>query len=268
MTEPRQPVERGTRVAAIRGAAELGVSRSCTPIRWMCPVTDTSDFFSRLTNPHESTRESKDTLEAIVGLACQSLHSEHGGIMLVSEDGSVESVAITDELVSRGDDLQRSLDEGPCLSAIEDDMRVELVARTVDDPRWPRWGPAADAIGIRSVVSVRLARSAGDPIGSLNIYNQTRDDFGEADVDLARQIGRHASTALTALGKLRALDRGLTARAVAGQAEGMLMMRYGIDADKASATMRHHSDNHDVPLDEVARQVVDNRGLETPPDAR
>lgn len=268
MTEPQQPVEHGIRVAAIRGVAELWVSRSCTPTRWMCAMTESSDFLRRLTDLHGSTRERQDALEEIVGLACESLHSEHGGIMLVSEDGSVESVAVTDELVSRADDLQRSLDEGPCLSAIEDDAHVELVARTLDDPRWPRWGPAADGIGIRSVVSVRLARSAGDPIGSLNVYNQTRDGFGEADIDLARQIGRHASTALIALGKLQALDRGLTARSLIGQAEGTLMMQYGIEAAEAFAMLRRHSDKHDVALDEVAQQVVDDGGLQTPPNAR
>jgi hypothetical protein len=173
-------------------------------------------------------------------------------------------LAVTDDLVTRGDDLQRSLHEGPCLSVIEDDARVKIVARTVDDPRWPRWGPAADRIGIRSVVSVGLIRREADPIGSLNVYNQTRDKFGADDLDIARVIGRHASTALIALGKLQAMDRAITVRTVMGQAEGVLMARYGIHGHEALDLMRRYSQNHNVPLVDVAQQVVEGRGLANP----
>jgi len=224
-------------------------------------VTGLPDFYELLAALHEPDHSSQDTLEAIVALACEALHSDHAGVMLVHDGGSVESVAVTDALVTRGDDLQRTLDEGPCLSAIEDPAHIQLVPRTVDDSRWPHWGPAADRIGIRSVVSVRLSRRTGDPIGSLNVYNQTRDEFDDEDADIARVIGRHASTALAALGKLKEMDRAITARTILGQAEGILMAQYGLHEYDAFDMMRRYSKNHNLPLDDIAQQVVNDLGI-------
>jgi transcriptional regulator with GAF, ATPase, and Fis domain len=204
--------------------------------------------------------DSEDTIDTIVGYARDVLHSEHAGIMLVHHDGRVESAAVSDELVQRGDDLQYRFNEGPCLAAL-DESSVVMVAHARDDARWPRWGAAADEIGIRSVLSVRLARSREDPIGSLNLYNLAAGAFDTEDVELARLIARHASMALVTTGKLKAVDRALDARASVGQAIGILMVRYNIESHRAFTLLRRYSDKLDRPLLDVATTVVRARGL-------
>jgi len=141
-----------------------------------------------------------------------------------------------------------------------DEGHVELVRRTVDDRRWRAWGPAAHQIGIRSVLSVRLARTATDPIGSLNVYNLRTDGFSADAIETARIIARHASMALVAGRKARAIERALETRASIGHAEGIVMTRYGIDADQASNMLRRDSQAYNVPLRDVARMIVHNRG--------
>jgi hypothetical protein len=49
----------------------------------------------------------------------------------------------------------------------------------------------------------------------------------------------------------------LESRTVIGQAEGMLMNEYGIDADQAFALLSEQSQNHNVKLRDLAQSVVD-----------
>jgi hypothetical protein len=48
-------------------------------------VKDPPDFYELLAALHDPMHGKQDTLEAIVALACQALHSEHAGVMLVHE---------------------------------------------------------------------------------------------------------------------------------------------------------------------------------------
>jgi len=78
-----------------------------------------------------------------------------GGVMLMT-GGRLETVGATQPLVVQTDQLQMSLDEGPCMSAIRVE-RNSSIDDTRTDPRWPTWGPAAADLGIRSVLSIHLA---------------------------------------------------------------------------------------------------------------
>jgi hypothetical protein len=129
-------------------------------------MADLGEMARRVADLHEPRRDQRQTLESVVAFACRALRSELAGVMLAHADGSVESVAVTDDLVVRADDIQRSLGEGPCLAALDAEDHVELIPDTAQDPRWPRWGRAVSEIGIHSVLSVRLERGGAGPVGS------------------------------------------------------------------------------------------------------
>ena len=74
-------------------------------------------------------------------------------------------------------------------------------------------------------------------------------------------IARHASVALAASRDLEGLRKAVDARKLIGIAMGLLMERYGIDADRAFDVLRRYSQQHNVKLRDVARLVVDQRGL-------
>lgn len=105
------------------------------------------------------------TLDRVLAFAVSALSCDMAGVMLVT-DGTIESVAVTDPIVTAADQLQMSNDEGPCLSAIRD-KRSFRIDQTATDQRWPRWGPAAADIGIHSVLSMRMAALDQHSVGSL-----------------------------------------------------------------------------------------------------
>jgi GAF domain-containing protein len=223
-------------------------------------TTNQAAFLRFLADLHLPSKSVGATLDAIVRFACDAMHSELAGVMLVHRGGVVESASVSDPLVRRGDGLQMTLHEGPCLSAMSV-ADIAVIRRTADDPRWPAWGPAAHEIGIRSVLSVRLARNGDDPIGSLNVYNHRTDGFTDADIETAQILARHASVALATVAKEQAMERALDSRTSIGQAQGIVMMRYGIEPDQAFDVLRRYSQANNIPLRDVARQTVRDLGL-------
>jgi GAF domain-containing protein len=228
-------------------------------------MADLGDIARRVADLHEPGRDQRQTLESVVAFACRALRSDLAGVMLAHADGSVESVAVTDDLIVRADDIQRSLNEGPCLSAFEDEDHVELISDTAQDPRWPRWGPAVSEIGIHSVLSVRLEHREAGPVGSLNVYNRAHEEFNLFDVEVALILARHASVALGAARSEAAAQRALATRTSIGQAEGILMERYRFDEERAFAVLRRYSQASNMPLREVARRLIEDRKLPSIP---
>jgi response regulator NasT len=85
---------------------------------------------------------------------------------------------------------------------------------------------------------------------------------GDAD-DAAAQLAAGAVALHRASGPLDADDRGLAARTLIGQAQGILMERFSLDADRAFQVLRRYSQDGNVKLAEVARRVVQTGALPT-----
>src|SRR3954463_4225029 len=73
---------------------------------------------ARLINTPQTLEE---TLDAIVRASLVSVAGfDHVGISLMHRDGTFETKAATDQLVWELDDLQYSMGEGPCVSAMRE----------------------------------------------------------------------------------------------------------------------------------------------------
>ena len=55
------------------------------------------------------------------------------------------------------------------------------------------------------------------------------------------------------------MNRAVATRTTIGQAQGILMERFDIDADQAFSVLRRYSQAENVPLREVAARLVDDR---------
>jgi GAF domain-containing protein len=208
-------------------------------------------------------RDEEQTLERVTAFALAAIPCQLAGVMVVT-GREVESLAVTAPLVVAADDLQRDFDEGPCLSALRecDHFRID---DTAADQRWPRWGPAAAELGIRSVLSTRMAGFDTEAFGSLNLYARQVEAFGPADVELAGIIAGHAAIAYLKSRRSSAAVRALDSRTTIGQAEGMLMERFDVDADTAFTVLRRYSQALNRPLREIAHELVATRTLPTLP---
>lgn len=171
---------------------------------------------------------------------------------------AVESVAYSSNLILRADQLQYELDEGPCLDAVWTD-RVFVVPDLMADGRWPRWAPAAAELGVRGSLSVHLFTDIA--LGSLNLYSMHVRDYSHSDLEAAKVIGAHASVVLAYTRTEQHLWQAIDTRNVIGQAQGILMAKYGIPADRAFAVLRRYSQQQNRKLAHVAEQLASTMEL-------
>jgi GAF domain-containing protein len=200
----------------------------------------------------------EDTVESIVRFAREALDCNHAGIHL-KRGGRVVTGASTDPVIDKADELQNELGEGPCLDAIWN-RDVYVVHDTATDERWPRFAPRAAELGLHSILSVRL-QASGETLGALNLYAHGVRDFSAEDVAQATIFGQHASVALVAARREENLVAAIDARHLIGQAQGILMERFGLNADQAFGVLRRYSQSNNVKLRLVAERIVETRRL-------
>lgn len=208
---------------------------------------------------------SDDVLAVAVGWSMTLIPAcDMAGVTLRRRRGRVQSVAPSEDAVIDCDRLQYDLVEGPCLDAITDEPVITAtdVAR---DPRWPKWGPrVAQAHGVVGMLSVRLFSS--DRVhGALNLYSRQPAAFDADAIDLARLLATHVSVALRSALNDENLRLAVDSRHVIGQAQGILMERYSLDAARAFSLLSRVSQDGNIRLIDVADHVVRRRQL---PSAR
>ena len=168
--------------------------------------------------------------------------------------------------VAACDKLQETLGEGPCLDAITDDPII-VSPNVAHDARWPRWGPrVASEHGVASMLSVRLFSSERTH-GALNLYSRQLNGFDAEDKDIARLLGTHVSVALRSALADEQLRSAVDSRNRIGQAQGILMERYALDAERAFAVLSRLSQDRNIKLIEVAEHVIQRRELPGVPEA-
>ena len=215
-------------------------------------------FFSEMALDLHDAPTAESTVERIAEYAKLATGCDDAGIMLVHARNQIETAAATSQRVGESHNLQIIHDEGPCLDAIEG-VDHYLSGDISVDPRWEKWGPSVAALGLRSVLSVRLATKARR-YGSLNLYAERVGAFDEDDLAVAQIFVRHASIAIANAHNEEGLQVAIDARKLIGQAQGILMERFDLDADRAFEFLRRQSQSHNVKLRYVAEWIVDNRG--------
>lgn len=219
----------------------------------------TAESFSRISQLLLESHEEPQTLQHVVDLAVATVDGCDWAGVSLRRGSKVETPASTDPVVDRADSLQYEFGEGPCLDAVWDGD-TQVVDDLSQEDRWSRWAPAASELGIRSVLSVRLA-TGEMTVGGLNLYSGSTDAFGEDDVHVAQVYARHAASALAVTHEITTLQTALHSRHVIGVAQGILMQRHHLSLDQAFQVLRRTSQNQNVKLRELAEQVVAQGGL-------
>lgn len=204
---------------------------------------------------------SEDVLRVAVGWSMALIDGcELAGVTLRRRRGRLESMAPSEPAVGACDHLQYELDEGPCLDAITDEPVIEA-PHVATDGRWPRWGPlVAKQHGIAGMLSVRLFSS--DRVhGALNLYSRTLDAFDRDAIDIALLLSTHVSVALRSALVDEQLRLAVDSRNLIGQAQGILMERFSLDANRAFAVLSRISQDSNIKLLDVATHVVKRRQL-------
>jgi transcriptional regulator with GAF, ATPase, and Fis domain len=181
--------------------------------------------------------------------------------MTMQPDGRPRTVACSDQVAARVDEVQYELDDGPCLHA----MRVGHMIRiedTAEKARWPEFEARAASHGIRSCLALPLSAD-GKPVGALNLYARDALAFGAAEALRAVNFAENASGALLLAMRLASdaalieqLRSSFTSRTVIDQALGIIMAREHCTQARAFAILRSASQNSNVKLRDIAGAVV------------
>jgi AmiR/NasT family two-component response regulator len=108
--------------------------------------------------------------------------------------------------------------------------------------------------------AVSLKLYTGDrTAGALNVFSRRPHSFDADSEVIGSVLAAHAAAAILASRDSQQLQAALLSRDLIGQAKGILMERYQVDAVGAFDMLLKLSQQMNVRLTEVAERVVDTR---------
>ena len=180
--------------------------------------------------------------------------ADYASISLRRPDGTLETIAPTNPLVETLDQHQYQLHEGPCYAAAMSE--TFLVAFDLErDRRWPRYGPVAARNGVHGQLAVLLTEN-GMGRAALNIYASQPHEFTVDSIEVAELFASHAAVAIEFAWTMEHMGHAMTGRQVIGQATGVIMERYSLDADDAFNFLLRVSSQSNVKLRVVAQDII------------
>lgn len=200
-------------------------------------------------------------MRRVVDYAVKMTDADHAGLTLRRTDQQLSIVATSSIEVERAYQIQESSREGPSFSVLASEQTC-LVRDVATDTRWPRWAAMLAGVGLRATVSARMF-TFRRIIGTLDLYGGRAHQLDEDDVQRAQVLASHASIALDFLHEADGLRRAVETRNVIGQAQGLLMERYGLDPRRAFELLRRYSQDTNTKLRDVAVQLVKTGHLPT-----
>ena len=192
-------------------------------------------------------------LTSITGSAVELVDGVDFADVMVIGEGRSRSVTTVPLLVEL-DALQIELQEGPCMDAAVGEAMVRCTDLR-DDVRWPRYAAAAVAAGVHSMLSFQLT-IANQGIGALNMFGLDPRDVDPAAEAIGAILATLATVAFMVADSQEQFAAALSSRDVIGQAKGMLMNNYKIDAETAFDMLRELSQTRNVNLRTIAQQIV------------
>jgi transcriptional regulator with GAF, ATPase, and Fis domain len=210
----------------------------------------------------QTLQEQQDAdIDTVLGELTQSALSavpgaQYAGITVASRNGKVRTAAATDRYAVLLDEIQQRHEQGPCLSAAWahhviriDDMQLET--------RWPAYCRDALETPIRSVMSFQLFADHNE-MGALNFYAEQPHAFDDEAAELGLILATHTALAWNMVRRDEQFRSALASRDIIGQAKGMIMERFNIDAVQAFELLKRLSQSSNTQVAVVARRLVES----------
>ncbi|WP_433158790.1 GAF and ANTAR domain-containing protein [Kribbella sp. CA-247076] len=197
-----------------------------------------------------------DTLRNITAAAVDLLPDvQYASITLLhEEDGRLETIAPTHDLLLPLDAAQYELRQGPCYQAAVDTVHV-ISPDLAADQRFPKYAAVAVAAGIRAQAGLRLF-DAPKANAALNLYALDVGAFTNFDT-LAALFAHQSAMALEYAREIDNLEEALRTRTTIGQAVGIVMERYKLTEQRAFAFLARLSQTSNVKLRRISEEVVE-----------
>lgn len=195
-----------------------------------------------------------DTLQRLLEYVLDALDCDGAGAVFVRGRGRFESAGATSPRIAALDLVGADCGQGPVLEALAERVVVQ-VGDALTEERWPHWAAEAADRGMRSMLCIPMLTER-EVLGTLNLYSASPDRFDDDDRAVGEILCRHATVALGSARHVENLYRAIDARKLIGQAQGILMERYGLNADRAFAVLLRYSQHLNLKLRAVAELLV------------
>ncbi len=200
-------------------------------------------------------------LHRMVELAVKHIDGCSWASITVVNSGTGHSLVVSDPVAAKADELQYALNEGPCLSAAENDANY-LMFDVAGETRWPKYAQALlEQTPVRSVLSFDLVVQDS---AALNLFAELPGAFDDDSMSTAAIFAAHATTLVAlheAQGAADNLESALASSRRIGAAIGVLMAHHKVTEDAAFAMLRTSSQHLHRKLRDIAVEVVETGTL-------
>jgi GAF domain-containing protein len=224
-------------------------------------VDDLQDSLSRLAKLATGLLPLEDSLTRVAQYAVRAIPGAEGAGLTLLEENRSDTIVSTADFVTRIDDIQYSLGQGPCVSAVAD-RQIVLSGSLGGDRRWPQFGSRVARLGVHSVVSLPLITDEV-VLGAMNVYAHGKNAFtadagqlGELFAVPAAIAVQNAQVLAQTKRLATQLQAALSSRGVIERAIGIMMSRSGGTEAEALDRLRTLSQHQHEKLPVVAQSIV------------
>jgi hypothetical protein len=181
--------------------------------------------------------------------------AEYAGVTVTRNLKTLETPAATHLYPILLDKIQQRNLEGPCLTSAWERETIHI-ADLENDLRWPAY--RRDVLAetpIRSIMAFQMF-IADESIGALNVFAERPGAFGPESETIGLVFAAHSSVAWNSARRDAQFRAALASRDVIGQAKGMIMERYGVNAVQAFDMLRKLSQDSNTAVRKIAAQLV------------
>ncbi len=227
--------------------------------------TKLSAAFVKLADTLVTDFDVVDLLHWLVEKCTEILDTQAGGIMLADPTGQLQLVASTSEEAELVEIFQLAAGAGPCLDCFRTGTPVTVGDLEADGGRWPTFSTEALKLGFRSVHATPL-RLRGQFVGTMNLFSHHTGALIAEDIAVAQALADVATIGLLQERHLRnanlvaeQLQRALDSRILIEQAKGVLATTMSTTMNDAFTTMRTYARDRNLPLRQVADDIIGRR---------
>jgi GAF domain-containing protein len=239
-------------------ATPEGVADQAAPTQ---QLDDLQDSLARLGTLATGLLPLEATLTRVAEYAVRAIPGAEGAGLTLLEENRSDTIVSTADFVAQIDDIQYTLDQGPCLSAVAE-RQIVLSGSLGGDRRWPKFGSRAARLGVHSVVSLPLITEEG-VVGAMNVYAHDKNAFTPDAERLGQLFAVPAAIAVQNAQVLAQTKRlatqlqtALSSRGVIERAIGIMMSRSGGTEAEALDRLRTLSQHQHEKLPVVAQSIV------------
>jgi ANTAR domain/GAF domain len=238
-------------------------NREAMPSDEMTPVDGVSHHLAGLARRLEAEDDAALVVQRILRTAADEIPGvASAGAIMLGPDGAPTHV-YTEGPAARLDALQYDLGEGPALDALlAETVRADDLSH---DSRWPKFTPTAVDEGVCSMLAYRLSVRTGT-VGVLTLYAGRARAFSAGAERVGGFLAACAAIAMATVGERTQLRGALGSRDIIGQAKGILMERYRVDAQEAFALLSASSQHTNVKLRDLAEHLAKTGEFTPPPE--